>query len=213
MFDLLLMALGLGFSSAATPGSYQAYLLSQTGRYGLRRSLPLSLVPLVSDGPIILLIMLVLTHTPDWLTIGLRLAGGFFLLYLAWGAFLVIKNPPPNESEDSKRMQGGFIKGVIMNLLNPNPYLFWSMIGGPMLITCWNESPVWLFLFVLCFYLTLIGGNAVLVLIFSLAHRLDRRLVVGLNILAALALLLIGLTQIYSGLNTVFSMIFPTKVT
>jgi asparagine N-glycosylation enzyme membrane subunit Stt3 len=79
------------------------------------------------------------------------------------------------------------------------------MIGGPLLISGWNESPIWMIIFILCFYLTLIGGNAALVFIFSLAHKLDHRLVVGLNVLASLALLLIGLSQIYIGIQAILS--------
>ncbi len=87
MLAYALQGLLLGFPAAAQPGSMQAYLLAQTVKNGWRRTLPAALAPLISDGPIILFVLLLLTYMPPLFLSLLQIAGGGFLLYLAWGAY------------------------------------------------------------------------------------------------------------------------------
>ncbi len=89
----LLQGLVLGFSAAASPGSFQAYLIAQSIQNGWRRAWPAMFAPLVSDGPIVALVLLVLLAVPHWLVRGLRLAGGLFLLYLAWNVLRGVAQP------------------------------------------------------------------------------------------------------------------------
>ena len=71
----------LAFSAAVSPGPFQAYLLSHTMQHGLRRTVPSAFAPLISDGPIILIVLVALTQAPPWLLRGLQIAGGVFLVY------------------------------------------------------------------------------------------------------------------------------------
>ena len=80
MLFYLLQGITLGLSAAATPGPFQAFLLSQSARIGWRRSLPAACAPLLSDGPIIVLVMLILTSMPGWFLEMLRFGGGLFLV-------------------------------------------------------------------------------------------------------------------------------------
>jgi threonine/homoserine/homoserine lactone efflux protein len=209
MLALFLQGLGLGFSASATPGPFQAYLLAQAGRRSLWRSLPLALVPLCADGPIIILVLLVLTRTPDWFIIGLRLVGGFYLLFMAWGVVQLLRRNPQGGVTAAQTGSSGFLKGLMMNFLSPGPYLFWSMVGGPILMEGWAQSPLLAASFASAFYLTLIGGNAALITLFAFMHRLDRRMMLGLNSISALALLAIGLMQIWQGASGVLGLISP----
>ena len=199
MFVFFLQGLGLGFSAAVTPGPFQAYLLAQSSQHPFWRCLPLALVPLCSDGPIIILVLLVLTHTPDGFITTLRLAGGFFLLYLAWG--VIRASPARPGAAGSER--SGFLKGILMNFLSPGPYLFWSMVGGPILIQGWAQSPLLAVSFLSAFYLTMVGGNAAFITLFSLAHHLNPKMVKVLNSISALALAVIGLVQIWQGISSI----------
>ena len=83
MLVYLTQGLLLGGMAAAQPGPFQAYLLSQTLKNGWRRTMWAAFAPLLSDGPIVILVVLILTQTPDWFLTLLRVAGGGFLLYLA----------------------------------------------------------------------------------------------------------------------------------
>ena len=86
MLGFFLRGLALGLPAAAQPGPFQAYLLSQTMKNGWRHTLPAALAPLLSDGPIIILVVLILTQLPPWFLRVVRIAGGVFILYLAWKA-------------------------------------------------------------------------------------------------------------------------------
>jgi threonine/homoserine/homoserine lactone efflux protein len=87
VFAYILQGMAYGFAAATQPGPFQTYLILQALKRGWKRTLPMALAPLLSDGPIILLVLLVLTQVPLWLVRSLRVAGGFFLIYLAIGAW------------------------------------------------------------------------------------------------------------------------------
>ena len=201
MLIYLSQGLVLGGTAAAQPGPLQAYLLSQTMKNGWRRTLPAAFAPLISDLPIVLLVLLVLTQTPEWSLQLLRILGGIFLLYLAYGAYksyrtAVTATPQPLEST-----QQGMLKAALMNLLSPNPYIFWATIAGPILIAGWKQSPSSGIGFVLGFYLTLVGGFVAFIILFALTKHLDARLSRLLSGLSALALLFFALYQLWQGLS------------
>jgi threonine/homoserine/homoserine lactone efflux protein len=202
MIPLIIQALTLGLSAAAAPGPFQAYLLSQTLTSGWRRALPLTLAPLVSDGPIITLVLLTLTQMPGWFLRGLQIAGGLFVIYLAWGAFRAFRaNVDPTESTPPGQPRRSFLQAVLMNSLSPGPWTFWSFVIGPILIQAWAQSPALGAGFLLAFYATLIGSLIALVALFATARRLGPRVTHGLNGLSALALLVFGLYQIWQGMS------------
>src|SRR5512143_741063 len=87
MWLYIIQGIGYGFAAAAQPGPFQTYLISQTLTKGWQRTLPACLAPLLSDGPIIALCLLVLTQVPAWLQRFLYIAGGLFIIYLAYSAF------------------------------------------------------------------------------------------------------------------------------
>src|SRR5215218_9551987 len=85
MWLYLLQGIGFGFAAAVQPGPFQTYLISRALSKGWKRTLPAAFAPLLSDGPIIALCVLVLSQVPPWLQRFLYLAGGLFVLYLAFG--------------------------------------------------------------------------------------------------------------------------------
>ncbi|MDQ7029397.1 MAG: LysE family transporter [Ardenticatenia bacterium] len=131
MLAYVLQGITLGVSGAAVPGPLQAFLLAQTLRYGWKRALPATTAPLFSDGPIVVLVLFVLTQLPTRFLIGLRFAGGLFLLYLAWDAYRARHAVERPVTLQAAQVTTGFWKAVMTNFLNPNPYLFWSILAGP----------------------------------------------------------------------------------
>ena len=87
MIVFLLQGLGYGLAAAAQPGPFQTYLITQTLKNGRRRTLLAALAPLLSDVPIVLLVLLLLSRIPPVFETALRLASGLFILYLTWRAF------------------------------------------------------------------------------------------------------------------------------
>jgi threonine/homoserine/homoserine lactone efflux protein len=136
----LLLGITYGFAAAVQPGPFQSYLISQALSHGWRRALPAALAPLLSDGPIITLVLLVLSRVPPWLEMALQTAGGIFLLYLAWGAYQSWRNYGA-VSAPAPVVQQTVLKAALVNLLNPAPYLAWSLVMGPLLLRGWREAP------------------------------------------------------------------------
>jgi threonine/homoserine/homoserine lactone efflux protein len=199
MWPYLLQGIGYGVTAASQPGPFQTYLISQTLIHGWKRTLPAVLAPLISDGPIILLCMLVLSQVPAWLQRGLYLAGGLFILYLTYGAYQAWKNFDSSLPKPETGVQQGVLKAALMNLLNPNPYIFWTLVTGPILLNGWRESPLHGILFVASLYLTMVTGLALIVVIFSVAERFGPKFNHAMLGISAIALFCFGLYQLWLG--------------
>src|SRR6266498_1014647 len=156
MWLYIIQGVGYGFAAAVQPGPFQTYLISQTLTKGWKRTLPPALAPLVSDGPIIALCLLVLSQVPIWLQRFLYIAGGLFILYLAYGAYKSWRNFDTNIPSTETGTQRSVFKAALINLLNPNPYLYWTLVTGPVLLAGWRESPVLGLGFIAGFYATMI---------------------------------------------------------
>ena len=85
MVALILQGAALGLTAAASPGPLQSYLITQTLSGGWRKGAPVAFAPLISDPPVILLILVFLNQIPAMFISVISLAGGIFVLYLAWG--------------------------------------------------------------------------------------------------------------------------------
>ncbi len=189
----------LGFSAAVSPGPFQAYLLSQTMKNGWQRTLPATLAPILTDGPIIALMLLILTQTPTWFLNMLQVLGGGFILFLARNAYLTFKRTETTSDLVPDSAAQSFFKAAVINILNPNPYIFWSVISGPILLDGWRESPIFGIGFITSFYGMFIGCLVVLVLLFGIARSSGPVVVRVLIGISALALLVFGVYQIISG--------------
>ncbi|MBN1430786.1 MAG: LysE family transporter [Anaerolineae bacterium] len=187
-----------GFAAAMQPGPFQTYLLSQTLRNGWRRALPVVLAPLLSDGPIIALVMLVLSVVPAWWIRLLQLGGGAFVLWLAIGVYRSWRDFDAQAPIEQPAQQHIF-RAVLVNLLNPGPYIYWSLVTGPILLTAWRQAPINGLGLLLGFYLTMVASLVGLVLLCASAGRLGTRINRGLLGLSGFALAGFGLYQIGSG--------------
>ena len=200
MWLYLLQGIGYGLVAASQPGPFQTYLISQTLTSGWKRTLPAALAPLVSDGPIILICVLVLSQVPVWMQRILYVAGGLFILYLAYGTYDSWKNFDSRLPSLETGTQLSILKAALMNALSPGPYIFWTLVTGPILLKGWRETPVNGIGFLIGFYLTLISSLAALILIFGTAAKLGpkfNRMLLGIS---TIALTCFGLYQLWLGI-------------
>jgi threonine/homoserine/homoserine lactone efflux protein len=195
----IVQGIGYGFAAAVQPGPFQTYIVSQTLTRGWKRTLPAALAPLVSDGPIIALCLFVLSQVPVWFQRFLYIGGGVFILYLAYGAYQSWKNfdsnIPPNESEK----QQSILKAALMNLFSPGPYIFWSLVTGPILLRGWRETPVNGLAFLTSFYITIISMLGAIILVFGTAQKLGPKVNRVLLGVSAVALFCFGWYQLWLG--------------
>lgn len=203
MLTYLSQGILLGLAAAAQPGPLQAFLLSFVLRDGWRRTLPAAFAPLISDGPIVALVLLVLTQVPPWFLSVLQVAGGLFLLYLGWSAYRAARTPREIPTGERPATIASVGQAAMMNALSPAPYIFWATIAGPILIEGWRQAPALGISFMAGFYVALIGGLMALILLFAAAGGIDPRLNRILGFASAAALILFGLYQLLQGLQTV----------
>jgi len=200
MWLYIIQGIGYGFAAAVQPGPFQTYLISQTLSKGWKRTFPAVLAPLISDGPIIVLCLLVLSQVPAWLQRFLHIAGGSFILYLAYGAYRAWKNFDLNISSTELATHQGVLKAALVNLLNPNPYLYWTLVTGPILLTGWRETPAHGLGFIVGFFVSLIFSLSAIVVVFGTARRFGPKANRTLLGISAVALFCFGLYQLWRGM-------------
>jgi threonine/homoserine/homoserine lactone efflux protein len=201
MWAYLIQGIGYGFAAAVQPGPFQAYLISQTLSQGWRQTLPAALAPLISDGPIILLTLVVLSHIPVWFQRFLYIAGGLFILYLAYGAFVAWRNFDEAGVVTHSASRQSVARAAMMNALSPGPYIYWSLVTGPILLAGWRQAPVNGLGFLVSFYATIVLSLSGTIVVFGTARRFGPKVNRALLGVSAFALAGLGLYQLSLGLR------------
>ena len=153
----------LGLFCGLAPGPLLALVLTQTLRHGAREGCKIALTPLVTDAPIIALALALaakMAHLRPLLGI-VSITGGAFVLYLAWDGFRPVRVAAEATAEHPK----SWFKGILTNLLNPHPWLFWMTVGAATLAKVMAQSWVAAVAFQCGFYLLLVGSKVVVVLL------------------------------------------------
>ena len=196
----ILTAATIGFYAGVTPGPLQAIFLSYAIKGGWKKALPAAFAPLVSDGPVILLVLLILNNLPESFLRILQIGGSIFLIYLAWESFKAYRDYREVEEAQETKGLGTLLKATTMNLLAPGPWLFWSLINGPNLLKAWAISPWWGATYLASFYGVFILSNIGLILLFSTMRRMGERVRKALLLVSAIVLVGFALYQGLQGL-------------
>lgn len=199
MLTYVILGITLGFAAGVQPGPFQTFLISRTVQHGWRNALPAAFAPLLSDIVPVTLALLLLTSVPARAQNALYFVGGFFLLFLAYGAFKSFRKYTVNRAALLESGRQSFFKAVTLNLVNPNPYLFWSLVTGPLLLKGWAEAPVNGIAMVSGFYATIISTSAAVILLFAGIGKLFprvNRILIGVSVVA---LALFGCYQLWLG--------------
>jgi threonine/homoserine/homoserine lactone efflux protein len=195
----LLLGAGIGFVAGVTPGPVLTLVVAETFQGGWRRGAAVAAGPLLADGPIIVVAVFVLAQLPPVAVRGLSLVGGGFLLYLAASTFWSSRRAQlTRDGPGSARTT--LLKGWLARVLTPNAYLFWFLVGAPLLVRAgqddWLAAPA----FLLGYYSTIVGSNVVLALAL---HRwvglFSERLYRGLLLFASGVLAAYGIGMIGRG--------------
>jgi threonine/homoserine/homoserine lactone efflux protein len=158
---------------------------------------------LITDAPIIVAVLFVLQRVPPIVVQILSLAGGVFVLYLAWGLWKQWRQGQQvTVAVEGVQPVGwnGLWRASIVNWLNPNPYLFWTLVGGPTLIAALDQSVWYGVAFLVGMYSVFIGGMLLIAVVFHQARRLGPRMVRGLLLISIGILVVFGVLLIQRGL-------------
>ena len=183
MITALVSGVLLGFSAGLSPGPMLALVLAQTLRHGSREGCKIALTPLVTDAPIILVALALAAKLAELRPLlGIvSIAGAVFVLYLAWESV----RPVRQAAEASAERPRSWFKGIVTNLLNPHPWLFWLTVGAAILAKAMAQSWLVAVAFLFGFYLLLVGSKVMVAL---LAGR-SRNLLAGRPYQAAMRVL------------------------
>lgn len=198
----MIQGIGYGFAAAVQPGPFQTYIIAQTLNNGWRNTLPAVLAPLISDGPIIALVLLVLSQVPEWMQRFLYVASGLFVLYLAVNAFIGWRNfgiADVVAAIPSK--QRSLFRAAIMNVLSPGPYIYWSLVTGPILLAGWREAPANGISFLVGFYVAMILSLAGIIILFGTARHLGPKVNRAMLGMSVIALACFGFYQLWLGVS------------
>jgi threonine/homoserine/homoserine lactone efflux protein len=160
----------LGLACGLAPGPLLALVLAQTLRHGAREGCKIALTPLLTDAPIII-VALALAAKLSVLRplLGLiSIAGGAFVLYLAWDSF----RPVCLDAEASVERPRSWLKGILTNLLSPHPWLFWLTVGAATLAKAMAQSWLDAVAFLSGFYLLLVGSKMLIALLAGQSRNL-----------------------------------------
>lgn len=157
MTDFLTIGILLGLSAGLAPGPLLTLVISECLRHGIKAGVEVALAPLITDLPIILLTLFVISKMSVFhYGLGIiSLVGGVFIFYTGCASICTKAVGPimPNEPPRS------LLKGIAANFLSPYPYLFWISVGAPTMSKALGQGVWVLVVFIAGFYVTLVGSK------------------------------------------------------
>ena len=205
-WQTFLFAISLGFGAGITPGPLSSLVIHESLRNGWKSGACVALAPPVADVLIVGLVLMLLHQLPPASFSILSLIGGCYVCFLG-GETLRTPAPTRLAEEGTGSVWLSFRKGLLVNLLNPHPYIFWLTVGGP-LVTDNARHDAWLPIgaFLLGFYGCLVGSKVLIaVLVHGGRARLQGRGYRMALRLSGIALLLFGLLLIWDGVSALVS--------
>lgn len=159
--DAVLFAVSLGLFSGISPGPLMTLVMTTSLERGFRAGALTAIAPLLTDLPVILLSLLVLGQVTEWFLSAVTVAGGLFVSYI--GIKTVRDAGRVREIELSQEAsRRDLVRGAVVNLLSPHPWLFWFTVGSPFMIQRWSVARWEAIAFLVTFIALLVGCKVVL---------------------------------------------------
>ena len=186
----------LGIVEGIKPGPLLTMVIRETLSGGLRAGLWTAAAPIFTDGPLVIFSLFAaawIATNPSALLV-ITLAGAIFLAQMGYECFGL---EPPNMDEDAPPPTGSFVRGIITNLLNPNVFVFWFLIGGPLMASAADEEILAPIAYAITFLVTIMLTKAAIA---YAIHRASGNIsaVVYRRLLAICGLVMIGFSLYYA---------------
>lgn len=189
--ELLLAGLALGAGAGLAPGPLQALVISVSLSRGFAAGARVAASPLLSDVVVIVVSLLVLRSIPDRAVAVLGVVGGLFVVWLGIEA---LRDAAAEVEAGPRSGTGSLLRGALVNLLSPHPWIFWFTVGGPLLVAAWADSAASALAFLVGFYALLVGSKIVLAAVVAGGRRrLSPRALHRAHLAAGALLLLTGI--------------------
>ena len=161
--DHFLSGLFFGLVAGASPGPLSVLVITETLKNNRRAGFLVAIAPAITDIPIIIFTVVVLSYmqNTEFLLAIISFAGAIFLIYLGIQT-IKIKG---FSIEGKERSNAALKKGMITNILSPHPYMFWLLVGTPLLFKAYQSALMQAVYFLIGFYLLLISSKMLLAII------------------------------------------------
>jgi threonine/homoserine/homoserine lactone efflux protein len=152
-----------GLSAGFSPGPLMTVVVTQTLQHNAREGVLVAAAPILTDAPIILISFFILKElsTIEPVLGLIASVGGLYVLYLSYETIIT----GPVRAETSLIQPRSLRKGVLVNALNPHPYLFWATVGVPFILKAHQNNSIAPWLFIFSFYCFLTGSKVFIALI------------------------------------------------
>jgi threonine/homoserine/homoserine lactone efflux protein len=197
----LIQAAGFGLSAGTSFGPLHTLLMNVTLAQGWRAGLMLAMIPLLTDAPIVLLMLFVLRAMPPAAVPLLNIVGGIAVFVIAFLTYRGLRAPVAAAVAPKVVARDTLLKGAAVNFLNPGPYIFWGTITGPLFLEALSLSVAAGLGFLATFYGTFVGLMAIFVVIFDRLRGVDPRLTRALSYGSIAILTYLGSQLLLKGLN------------
>lgn len=199
--QLLLLGAALGTTAGVSPGPLLALVISATLERGLAAGLRVAAAPVLSDGPVVLISLLALGRLPPTFLRSITVVGGLYVVYLGVRTFLSRNRAVLEAASGTGTAAGDYGRGILVNLLNPHPWVGWTTVLGPLVVESWRRSPREAIGFVALFYVTIVGSKMAIAWLVSRGRdRIRGRWYAGLLAVCGLLLVTFGLLLVWQAL-------------
>lgn len=155
IITLSIAGITLGFVEGVKPGPLLTMVIRETLSGGLKAGAKAASAPIFTDGPMIFISMIFagwISNFPLILII-ISILGA---IYLAWMGIECFGISPPSSELSDHKITGSLKRGILTNLLNPNVYIFWFLIGGPIMATAFEQNPLAPIFYAISFLISII---------------------------------------------------------
>lgn len=155
-----LLGLTFGCAGGLSPGPITALVVSQTLRFGRAEGYKVSLAPIITDGPLLLMAMYLADLAQGFEMVAgiISILGSCVLIWLAYDT----GQAGEINTELNDVAPGSIGKAVLTNLANPHPYVFWITIGAPTALDALRFSVGTVVVFVVAFAISIVGAKVVI---------------------------------------------------
>ena len=168
VLGLALAGITLGVVEGVKPGPLLTTVIKETLTNGFRGGIRAASAPFFTDGPLILFSIFMAGYIADQplLFCGIAVLGAIFLTRMGMECF----NPEiPDIDATGIDLTQSLKKGILTNLLNPNAYIFWLLIGGPLMATAADSEPMAPFAYAISFLVSIVLVKITIAYFFSKA--------------------------------------------
>jgi len=158
MLEYLVSGALFGLAGGFGPGPLMTLVITETLQNGSREGFKVAVAPLITDGPIMVVTLLLMDRLAD--------AGMILGIVSLVGAVVVFRMGIDTARAAAPSLTAGeaprhaLVRGAIVNALNPHPYVFWIAVGAPTVLRARSDTgSLGAIAFVAGMYVCLVGGK------------------------------------------------------